>query len=370
MEFKDTYREKDGGIQVIISVKQPNGRWKQEASKQGFKRQKDAKAWVYGTNGKDGKIDELKKKYEKRLKVDEEFADITLKEFADLFKETRILSREMNTVETLEKAVRHLAPLHEKQIADITTLDAQKIINDMVEYGLKLSTIKLYLSNFRVLFDAAINLYSLIDKNPFSGDLEVSRNKEKRKIKVLDQKEKEYLLDWMRNKAPHGLYVFSLLLANTGMRIGEGIAICDFDICRQNNLLTVNKQWKVLKNGEYGFGALKSINSERDIPVSQNTIDILDEYTASQKVARFDRRIFPMDRNEASQHLSYYFKRSGLNASAHTLRHTFATHLIQNGIDFSTVAALLGDNPKTVVETYVHPTESSMADAKRIIINF
>lgn len=55
MEYNVTYRDKDGGIQVIVSYKDRYGKWRQK-SKQGFKKKRDAKLYA------DKIVEELKKK--------------------------------------------------------------------------------------------------------------------------------------------------------------------------------------------------------------------------------------------------------------------------------------------------------------------
>ena len=48
MDYNISYRNKDKSIQCIISYKDSDGKWRQK-SKQGFKRQKDAKPWISDT---------------------------------------------------------------------------------------------------------------------------------------------------------------------------------------------------------------------------------------------------------------------------------------------------------------------------------
>ncbi len=55
MEYNVTYRDKDGGIQVIVSYKDRYGKWRQK-SKQGFKKKRDAKLYA------DKIVEELKKR--------------------------------------------------------------------------------------------------------------------------------------------------------------------------------------------------------------------------------------------------------------------------------------------------------------------
>lgn len=56
-------------------------------------------------------------------------------------------------------------------------------------------------------------------------------------------------------------------------------------------------------------------------------------------------------------------------ATFHSLRHTCATDLLQNGTDIATVAAILRDSVATVEETYVHSDEVAKRDAVENLYN-
>ena len=59
--------------------------------------------------------------------------------------------------------------------------------------------------------------------------------------------------------------------------------------------------------------------------------------------------------------------RQGYNISIHSLRHTYATLLIQNGVDFKTAAALLGHNVEMTMKIYSHVNNDMINNAKRVI---
>ena len=62
-----------------------------------------------------------------------------------------------------------------------------------------------------------------------------------------------------------------------------------------------------------------------------------------------------------------YFKLYGYNISIHELRHTYATMLISKGLDFKTVAKLMGHEVEQTLKTYSHVTDDMMKKAKDII---
>ena len=89
MDYKEHIRKKDKGLQAILSYKEGK-KWKQK-SKQGFedsrKGKKEAKEWLRKA------LDEL----ENNLKLDRDHADITFKEFSEMYLEDRKVNISVNT---------------------------------------------------------------------------------------------------------------------------------------------------------------------------------------------------------------------------------------------------------------------------------
>ncbi len=71
-----------------------------------------------------------------------------------------------------------------------------------------------------------------------------------------------------------------------------------------------------------------------------------------------------------SSNLIREYVRIGFNISVHELRHTYATNLIQNGIDFKTTAKLLGHTVEMTLNVYSHVTDDMMKRATKIINNY
>ena len=57
------------------------------------------------------------------------------------------------------------------------------------------------------------------------------------------------------------------------------------------------------------------------------------------------------------------------NATVHTLRHTFATHMILDGVDLRTVQEYLGHNSPETIAIYTHITDKMKADVKSPLDN-
>lgn len=356
LEYNITTRRKDGGWQYIISFKDQNGKWKQR-SKQGFKTKRAAQ------KAADKRLDELKEQFE--LKLNTDYEDITFGEFAKMFLEHMALYKEGNTVIGSRTAIRKFRALNNIKLSEVTSLHIQNCIDDMVKEGLKPSTIREYKTKLSAVFSNAIDPHKIIKDNPVAANLMIPENKEKKnkKIKALTRAELDTLLKKMY---PEKDYIICLLASHCGLRLGEILGLHDCDIDLKKLELTVNKQYKMLKNGEYGIGAVKSINSNRTVPIPRKIVKPLQSYLNSS-VKNIDRRIFADNPNNAGSRLSKKIKKLGFDNSIHDLRHTYVTMLISNGVDVKTIAELIGDTVEMVIKTYSHFTKDmAQAVAKKV----
>jgi len=131
------------------------------------------------------------------------------------------------------------------------------------------------------------------------------------------------------------------LLYGLGLRISELASIRVSDI---------SNQWiEVVGKG----------NKRRQIPLLPSLFEEIENYkrVASPQVFLFEKKGQPMSSAQIRYLFNKLFKKSGIKATPHQLRHSFATHLLQNGARISDVSELLGHS--SMVSTQIYTQLSS-----------
>ena len=129
---------------------------------------------------------------------------------------------------------------------------------------------------------------------------------------------------------------FTLVLAYTGCRISEALALCHLDIDMDNLAL----RFKTLKRRQDVW---------REVAVPQDlirAIDLAHSVRASQsRPRRASQRIWDFSRSTASRHVKRLMTKAdikGPQASAKGLRHGFGVAAIEAGVPLPTIATVLG----------------------------
>ena len=153
---------------------------------------------------------------------------------------------------------------------------------------------------------------------------------------------------------PENWQLIVLLGCRAGLRRGEIVNLEWADIDLNKRLITIQPKdnWHP-KDYEC-----------RDIPID----NLLYKYLS--KVDKTDAKVVKTSYNKdfTLDGISQYFiqkilKKVGLRGSLHTLRHTFASHLVQNGVDLYTVSKLLGHSNIQTTEIYAHLSPNTFSKA-------
>ncbi|MES2178655.1 MAG: tyrosine recombinase XerC [Gemmatimonadota bacterium] len=143
------------------------------------------------------------------------------------------------------------------------------------------------------------------------------------------------------------------LFYSTGMRLSElqGLSRGDLDLVSQQvKVRGKGRKERIIPVGDHAMLALRNYESKRDELL--RTVGPKGERSA-YFLARTGKRIGPrMVQKVVSAFLSEIDEDAGL--SVHSLRHTFATHLLDNGADLRAVQELLGHSSISTTQIYTH----------------
>lgn len=113
---------------------------------------------------------------------------------------------------------------------------------------------------------------------------------------------------------------------------------------------------------------------ERIVPLGSKALAAIDDYlhryrssfdSESMQTLFVNRIGKPIDRITVWKRIKFYMKKAGLkkNISPHTLRHSFATHLLDNGADLRVIQEMLGHSHIGSTDRYTHVSRSHLQEA-------
>lgn len=162
-----------------------------------------------------------------------------------------------------------------------------------------------------------------------------------------------------------------LLSANGGLRLGEVCALRVSDIDFQNGTVSIERAvQRVRQNGKTKLiiQTPKSEKSVRVIPLPNDMMAYLKKAVSGLSQNTYiltGRTDKPMEPRTYQYYFESVLRRCGIRKrSYHTLRHTYATRCIENGIDIKSVSEMLGHaDITTTLRLYVHPSMDSKRQA-------
>ena len=271
------------------------------------------------------------------------------------------------------------------QVNSLVASDVQQMINDMVKEDLSYSTIKKAYDTLNQRFKLAIN-QEQVNKNPTLGVvLPKQKNKKNSEIQYFSKEQCKELIEESRriydynNKNVYRLGELVPFLIFTGLRIGEAIALEWKDIDYKHKTITVNKNVVEVKSKETGKYILekqdstKTDSSTRIIPISNNAMECIKNLKEINGDKRF---IFASQTGQYISPSNFNRMFRGIQKALNyevtlgllSLRHTFATLMLNNGIDVKIVSELLGhSNVSVTYNIYIHTIQSQKIKAINII---
>tara|TARA_S200000501_G_scaffold241851_1_gene226593 strand:+ start:4035 stop:4934 length:900 start_codon:yes stop_codon:yes gene_type:complete len=283
-----------------------------------------------------------------------------LKDFKNFLKFERNLS-ENSTQSYLQDSQKLISFLSEinfnKKISEIDS----NIIREFVYQQTKLikpSSQSRLISSLKNFFDYLI-IEKIIFINPINS---IQYPKIATKIpETLSTKEIDKLIVYLKKSKKNSLRNCAILevLYSCGLRVSELTNLNISDIFFDDFLI------KILGKGR----------KERFVPMSKIVKEMIKDYMYSERFNKITKKgfediLFLNNRGEKLTRVMIYTilniakKGTGIKkkVSPHILRHSFATHLIENGADISSIQHMLGHTNITTTERYLHVSKKHLID--------
>lgn len=218
------------------------------------------------------------------------------------------------------------------------TFDIQKIKDYIIENIKERSYHKQFVATTRRYFEYVLKIKLDLSDLPYP-------RKEEKIPMVLSRDEIKRLIQQPKN-LKHQLII--CLFYNCGLRMGELLYLKPEHIDRDRMEVNIK--------GAKG-------NKSRNIPIEQNVLILLDKYLNEYKPKEY---IFNgqfgnlYSERSINQFLKYWCKKAGVNKSisAHTLRHSYATHLHESGIELAVIQELLGHSNIKTTDIYTKTSQA------------
>ena len=267
-----------------------------------------------------------------------------------IYKEGAIRDVTMRKYEITLLWLKRLVP--NLRLSQLNRISYQQLLNDYAEFHERQTTMDFHHQIKAAVLDAVDE--GLIDRDPTRKAIIKGRSPRIKKIKYLNQFELHTLLVNLKLTSEINWDWLILIIAKTGMRCSEALALTpkDFDFSHQS--LIVDKTWDYKGNG--GFLPTKNRSSVRKIQLDWQTIIKFSELIKGlpeDKPIFVNGRVFNSTINGV---LERYCKKLEIPViSIHGLRHTHASLLLFAGVSIASVARRLGHASMTTTQkTYIH----------------
>ena len=238
------------------------------------------------------------------------------------------------------------------KLKDIKEENINKYISYLFELNLKSSSVNRKISSIKSLYMFLVKK-NILKNSPINEV--ISPKQEKYLPFSMSEDEVDKLLNSPKpsNKIEKRDKAMIEMLYATGMRISELVNLKITDIDTQRCVV------KVLGKG----------SKERLIPFGEAALESLNAYLSDREEST-SKEIFLSNRKTKISRIAFwhriklYLSRENLknSISPHTLRHAFATHLLNRGADLRSVQLLLGHSDLSTTQIYTHIAKQRLSD--------
>jgi site-specific recombinase XerD len=257
----------------------------------------------------------------------------------------QIRNYSQSSIETYLHMLRSLEEYHNTSVDEISTSQ----VKDFLQYCIETREVSVSYIN------QIISAFKILQKDVLGKEWESIKIRRPRRIKklpvVLSKEEVKSLIETTRNLKHRAILA---VIYSAGLRISELINL------RPSDIDSDRKQIRILGKG----------NKYRYTLLSENTLDMLRMYWHAYRPVRYlfegQNKGQPISQSTIQQVFKNVCKKAGINkpASVHSLRHSFATHLLESGVNLKIIQSLLGHSSLRTTSIYLHVTRFDPASVK------
>jgi len=249
------------------------------------------------------------------------------------------------SIDTYIHMLNALEEYHDTSIDEIS----KDQVKDFLQYSIATKGLSVSYIN------QVISAVKILQKDVLGKEWESIRIKRPRRIKklpvVLSKEEVKSMIETTRNLKHRTIFA---VIYSAGLRISELISL------RPSDIDSDRKQIRVLGKG----------NKYRYTLLSDNTLNMLRMYWRAYRPVRYlfegQRQGQPISRETIQVVFKQACKKTGINkqATVHSLRHSFATHLLESGVNLKIIQSLLGHSSLRTTSIYLHVTRFDPASIR------
>ena len=313
--------------------------------------------------------------------------DTRVKQYLDFWMEEYVkLNLKYNTYENYRFTIKnHInGYLGKKKLTDLSPALLQNFINAEFKKGYSKKTMTITHSVLKNALNMAVYPWGLIKQNPMlyvKIPKYEARPTTKKDLKIISLEDFDHMLEI--TPEGHPFYIPLNIGFYTGMRVGEVCGLTWDDVDFSNGTITVEKQM-VKNDGAWVYGTPKTSSSNRTIFIGQTLLAILKKHKKQQLENRMKYGKLYIDPNAVCTKedgelvtpsvVKWNTRRISnalsLSFNFHSLRHTHATLLLENGAKMKEISERLGHSRISItMDTYSHVTDKMRNETVDIMEN-
>jgi len=282
-----------------------------------------------------------------------ELFHVYYKRWIEIYKEGAIRNITLSKYKMTHRWLMKLVP--KLKLSDLDRIAYQELLNDYAKSHERQTTMDFHHQLKSSIIDAVDE--GLVNKDPTRKAIIKGKTPRIKKPKFLNQFELHLLLDNLNlpaNKVNWDWFI--LIVAKTGLRFSEALALTPEDFDFSHQMLSINKTWNYKENA--GFSPTKNKSSIRKIQLDWKTIiqfsELLKNLPPNEPI--FIKNNGKTYNSTVNGVLTRLCKKSKIPIiSIHGLRHTHASLLLFAGVSIASVARRLGHASMTTTQkTYLH----------------